>query len=232
MSIKGLVEKLFGVKRGASDQKIMANQKSAPDQNTPEPAPEWIVIGLGNPGAKYAATRHNVGYMASDALFERLSTDAPAAEYLHPVPGQPFTVAQAKLGKHPLAIVRSNTYMNESGEAVKAAAEYYNVPPEKIIVLHDELDIAHGRVRVKLGGNENGHNGLKSTTAELGTRDYFRVRMGIGRPREGATVIDHVLSPIEQGQTTDALIVETLRAVELLITAGLQKAQHEIHTKK
>lgn len=232
MSIKGLVEKLFGVKRGASDQKTVANQKSARNQNRPEPAPEWIVIGLGNPGAKYAATRHNVGYMASDALFERLSPDAPAADYLRPVPGQPFTVAQAKLGKHPLAIIRSNTYMNESGEAVKAAADYYNVPPEKIIVLHDELDIAHGRVRVKLGGNENGHNGLKSTTAELGTRDYFRVRMGIGRPTEGATVIDHVLSPIEQGQTTDALVVETVRAVELLITAGLQKAQHEIHTKK
>ena len=227
MSIKGLLEKLFGGKRGASNQEATQKQESRP-----EPAPEWIIIGLGNPGEKYATTRHNVGYMASDSLYERLTTDAMGAEYLHPVPGQPFTAARVKLGAHPLAIIRSNTYMNESGEAVKAASEYYGVPPEKIIVLHDELDIAHGRVRVKLGGNENGHNGLKSTTAELGTRDYLRVRMGIGRPAAGTTVIDHVLSPIEQGPTTDALITETVRAVELLITSGLQKAQHEIHTKK
>ncbi|WJY73279.1 Peptidyl-tRNA hydrolase [Corynebacterium auriscanis] len=220
MSIKGLFSKLFGGQRGASTQEVR------------KPPPEWIVIGLGNPGAKYATTRHNVGYMASDFLFEQLNTSASPLDYLKPVKGQPFTEARVQLGAHPLVIIRSTTYMNESGEAVKAASEYYGVAPEKIIVLHDELDIAHGRVRVKLGGNENGHNGLKSTTAELGTRDYVRVRMGIGRPAKGQTVIDHVLSPIASGPETDALITETVRAVELLVTVGLQKAQHEIHTKK
>lgn len=220
MSIKGLFSKLFNGQRVASTQEVR------------KPPPEWIIIGLGNPGAKYATTRHNVGYMASNLLFERLNTDACPLDYLRPVQGQPFTEARVQLGAHPLAIIRSNTFMNESGEAIKAAAEYYGVPPEKIIVMHDELDIPHGRVRVKQGGNENGHNGLKSTTAELGTRDYLRVRMGIGRPAQGQTVIEHVLSPIESGPETDALIEESVRAVELLVTSGLQKAQHEIHTKK
>lgn len=220
MSIKGLFEKLFGGQRVASSEEVQ------------KPPPEWIIIGLGNPGAKYATTRHNVGYMASDLLFEDLNTDATPLDYLRPVPGQNFCEARVHLGAHQLAIIRSHTFMNESGEAIKAASEYYGVPPEKIIVLHDELDIPHGRVRVKLGGNENGHNGLKSTTAELGTRDYMRVRMGIGRPPQGQTVIDHVLSPIEQGEVTDALLAETVRAVKLLVTVGLQKAQHEIHTKK
>ena len=177
---------------------------------------QWLVVGLGNPGAKYAASRHNVGYMALDEL----------AGELAPVPGIKALV-QVHDG---VAFARSTTYMNTTGESVGPLAEQLGVAPERIIVVHDELDLPAGKVRVKLGGNENGHNGLKSITEHLGTRDYLRVRMGIGRPPQGMAVPDWVLSPIEDdisGQV--ALAAE---AVQLIVSEGLGKAQNVIHATR
>ena len=185
-------------------------------KRTPQLEAEWLVVGLGNPGVKYAATRHNVGYMALDEL----------AGELAPVPG---VKALVKV-RDGVAYARSTTYMNTSGEAVGPLAEQLGVAPERIIVVHDELDLPAGKVRVKLGGNENGHNGLKSITEHLGTRDYLRVRMGIGRPPQGMAVPDWVLSPIDgdiSGQVTLAA-----KAVQLIVSEGVAKAQNVIHATR
>ena len=185
-------------------------------KRTPKLQAEWLVVGLGNPGVKYAATRHNVGYMALDEL----------AGELAPVPGVKALV-QVRDG---VAYARSTTYMNTTGEAVGPLAKQLGVAPERIIVVHDELDLPAGKVRVKLGGNENGHNGLKSITEHLGTRDYLRVRMGIGRPPQGMAVPDWVLSPIDgdiSGQVTLAA-----KAVQLIVSEGVAKAQNVIHATR
>jgi len=185
-------------------------------KRTPQLEAQWLVVGLGNPGEKYAATRHNVGYMALDEL----------AGELAPVPG---VKALVKV-RDGVAYARSTTYMNTSGEAVGPLAEQLGVAPERIIVVHDELDLPAGKVRVKLGGNENGHNGLKSITEHLGTRDYLRVRMGIGRPPQGMAVPDWVLSPIE-GDISGQVALAA-KAVQLIVSEGVAKAQNVIHATR
>lgn len=180
---------------------------------------EWLVVGLGNPGAKYAATRHNVGYMAQDMLI-----DAP----LLPFPGLKATGAMIP-GTTALA-VRSTTFMNTSGEGIAPVAEKLSISPERIVVLHDELDLPAGKVRIKQGGNENGHNGLKSLTEHLGTRDYIRVRIGIGRPAKDMPVPDWVLSAVDY-EGLDAQITTAAEAARLVVTEGLQRAQNEIHAR-
>ncbi|MGV0344768.1 aminoacyl-tRNA hydrolase [Corynebacterium lehmanniae] len=185
-------------------------------RRTPKLEAQWLVVGLGNPGAKYTATRHNVGYMAVDEL----------AGELAPVPGIKALV-QVRDG---VAYARSTTYMNTTGEAVGPLAKELGVTPERIIVVHDELDLPAGKVRVKLGGNENGHNGLKSITEHLGTRDYLRVRMGIGRPPQGMAVPDWVLSPID-GDISGQVALAA-KAVQLIVSEGLAKAQNVIHATR
>lgn len=185
-------------------------------KRTPQLEAQWLVVGLGNPGDKYAATRHNVGYMALDEL----------AGELTPVPGVKALVQV----RDRVAYARSTTYMNTTGEAVGPLAKELGVAPERIIVVHDELDLPAGKVRVKLGGNENGHNGLKSITEHLGTRDYLRVRMGIGRPPQGMAVPDWVLSPIE-GDISGQVALAA-KAVQLIASEGLGKAQNVIHATR
>lgn len=185
-------------------------------KRTPKLQAEWLVVGLGNPGEKYATTRHNVGYMALDEL----------AGELTPVPGVKALV-QVRDG---VAYARSTTYMNTTGEAVGPLAKQLGVAPERIIVVHDELDLPAGKVRVKLGGNENGHNGLKSITEHLGTRDYLRVRMGIGRPPQGMAVPDWVLSPID-GDISGQVALAA-KAVQLIVSEGVAKAQNVIHATR
>lgn len=177
--------------------------KQTPESAAPADA-EWLVVGLGNPGPQYAANRHNVGYMVLDELGELDSA----------------------------VLLKPGTYMNTSGEAVAPAAQKYNLPPERIIVIHDELDLPAGKVRVKLGGNENGHNGLKSITEHLGTRDYLRVRVGIGRPPQGTAVADWVLGDIgEENPDLDAQLALAAEAVRLIVSDGLGKAQNVIHAR-
>ena len=184
-----------------------------------EPSVEWLVVGLGNPGGEYAATRHNVGCMALDAAA------AARGVTLRPAEG-----AKALLGvREGVAYVRPFTYMNESGTAVGPLARRFNVAPERVIVLHDELDLPPGTVRLRRGGSENGHNGLKSLTEHLGSRDYVRVRIGIGRPPKGTPVPDWVLSPVEGD--ISAQIEKAARAARLVPTQGLERAQNEIHAR-
>lgn len=185
---------------------------------------DWIVVGLGNPGARYAATRHNVGYMAVDDLL------APGGDVLLPVPGYQAAAALIQIDGHDVLVLRSTTFMNLSGEAVGPVAAALGVAPDHVICLHDELDLPAHTVRLKLGGNENGHNGLKSLTEHLGTQGYLRVRIGIARPPKGSSISDYVLGPVDAGRDFDAAIALAADAVRRIVTDGLSKAQNAVHS--
>ena len=184
------------------------------------PAAQWMVVGLGNPGAKYAATRHNIGYRVVDELLRR-------------VPGVKAKVARTGVDEHGVLLVRSATYMNETGLAVAPLATSYAIPADHVIAIHDELDLPAGKVKIRIGGNENGHNGLKSISEKLGTRDYVRIRVGIGRPSDGQSVVDHVLGRPGDGSLARELLEDAVRtaadAVEIIARRGVPAAQNEIH---
>ncbi|WP_293790998.1 aminoacyl-tRNA hydrolase [uncultured Corynebacterium sp.] len=228
------LQSLFSLfRKGATnDAPSSSRDKKISLADLQEFSPEWIVIGLGNPGAKYAETRHNIGYWPIDRLVEKYG-----AEWL-PVVGEKAKVATIRVEETPVLLVRSTTFMNNSGEAVGPLASALNVPAERVIVCHDELDIAKGQVRIKDKGGEGGHNGLRSMTAELGTQAYVRVRMGIGRPPKGTSVIDFVLAPFEDSDfDSDSGWIEntlgdSVDAVTLIVNNGTDIARNDIHTRK
>lgn len=186
---------------------------------------KWLVVGLGNPGAKYDATRHNVGYMVLDQLIAEIS-DSPLE--LEPVEGVKARVA---IADH-VAYARTTTFMNESGQGVGPLAARLGIAADRVLVVHDELDLPPGTVKLRMGGNENGHNGLKSITQHLGTREYPRVRVGIGRPPKGDSIIDWVLGPVAGGPTGIAdQIALAARAARLTTEQGLAQAQNIIHAR-
>lgn len=189
----------------------------------------WLVIGLGNPGTQYSATRHNVGYWAIDDLLRRHNNE------LHRVPGVEAFTATIYSGEQAALLVRSATFMNDSGVGVAPLVSADNVPADHIVVIHDELDLPVGKVKIKVGGNENGHNGLKSLSSHLDTRDYVRIRVGIGRPTEGHSVIDHVLEPLAphspDREALERAAVTAADAAELIITDGVTAAQNDIHRR-
>lgn len=191
----------------------------------------WLVVGLGNPGPTYAGTRHNVGYLVVEELARRIggswrSHKTGRADVVEGRLGAPGTPGPR------LVLARARCYMNESGGPVKALATFYKVPPDHIIAIHDELDIDFGTLRSKLGGGDNGHNGLKSMRSSLGTGDFYRVRAGIGRPPGRQAPADFVLSgyssterkelPFQVGTAADA--------VESLITDGLELTQQRYNS--
>lgn len=214
-SLRQLFSRLTGSPTGATGTALDPAELSA----------DWLVVGLGNPGPRYAATRHNVGYLALDGLL------AEGGHVLAAVKGVKAEAAEVTWDGQRVLLLRSTTFMNLSGEAIAPLAESLGVPAEQVVVIHDELDLPTGKVRVKLGGNENGHNGLKSTTARLGTRDYLRVRIGISRPPQGMPVPEYVLSPVEADTELDAAVATAAEAARLLVTKGLQPAQNQIHSR-
>jgi len=184
----------------------------------------WLVVGLGNPGDKYAATRHNVGQMVVDELVRRHNVKLSSHK-------SRTNIAAFKLGvgvdAHPVIVAKSHSFMNETGGPIKALANFYSVDPEKIIVLHDELDIPFAAIRTKFAGGDNGHNGLKSITSAFGAPDYYRVRLGIGRPMGEQDPADFVLktfSKVEQKELSE-FIVRGADVVESLINEGLERTQ-------
>ncbi len=184
----------------------------------------WLVVGLGNPGDKYAATRHNVGQMVIDELVRRHNVKLSSHK-------SRTHIAAFKLGvgvdAHPVIVAKSHSFMNETGGPIKALANFYSVEPQKIIALHDELDIPFAAIRTKLAGGDNGHNGLKSMTSAFGTAEYFRVRLGIGRPMGEQDPADFVLvafSKVEQKELGE-FIVRGADVVESLISEGLERTQ-------
>ena len=181
-----------------------------------------LVVGLGNPGPTYAPTRHNVGFWAVDYLAGRIPASFSFAR------GRSAEVATGLLGGMKVILVKPTTYMNESGVAVSSVARFYKVPSGNIVVIHDELDLEPGRRRLKIGGGDNGHNGLKSIRAHLGTGDFLRVRVGIGRPPGRLPASDYVLAKLKPADLgamrVDAAVAGD--AVEKLIAEGLVAAQN------
>lgn len=195
---------------------------------------EWLIVGLGNPGARYAATRHNIGYMAVDALMDNPDVDFHGARReLTPHRATNSQLASATVGDVPVLLARANTFMNLSGESIGEICRHFSIPAQRVVVLHDELDIAPGTVRIKQGGGENGHNGLKSTTEHLGTRDYVRIRIGIGRPAKdsGISIPDFVLAPFTTDETwLGDTVALAARAAYAVVSEGISAAQNSIHS--
>jgi PTH1 family peptidyl-tRNA hydrolase len=184
----------------------------------------WIVVGLGNPGPEYAGNRHNAGHMVIAELAERMSARFKAHRTR-------CDIAEGRLAGQVATLARPRSYMNLSGGPVAALAAFYKLPADRIVVVHDELDIPFGAIRLKLGGGDNGHNGLRSITAALGTRDYYRVRFGIGRPPGRMDPAAYVLKDFSAPERKD-LPLEADRAadaVEALLAKGLTSAQNEFH---
>jgi peptidyl-tRNA hydrolase, PTH1 family len=183
-----------------------------------------IVVGLGNPGRDYAAHRHNVGAMVADVLARRLG----GAFRSH---RSGCEVLEGRIGGERLVLAKPRAYMNVSGGPTVAAARFFKVPPDRVTVVHDELDLPYGTIRVKSGGGEGGHNGLRSISAAFGTKDYQRVRIGIGRPPGRMDPADFVLRPFSAAERTDlpVLLEEAADAVELLLETGLEATQNRLH---
>ncbi|WP_332644442.1 aminoacyl-tRNA hydrolase [Aeromicrobium sp.] len=181
----------------------------------------WLIVGLGNPGSTYATTRHNVGYFVNDVLAERVGGSWKKHK------SGLADVIEGRLAGERVVLGRSRSYMNESGGPVSALAKFFEVEPDHLIVIHDELDIDFGQLRVKFGGGDNGHNGLKSIRQSLDTGDFNRVRVGIGRPQGRQSVHEFVLKPYSSAERKDVptYVEEAADAVESLITRGLEPTQ-------
>ena len=199
----------------------------------------WLVVGLGNPGPEYAGNRHNVGAMVVDELARRLGVSLGRAGGVLGRRPQ-ATVAEARLGMLAggapgprVLLARPTTYMNVSGGPVAALARYYDVPAGRVVLVHDELDIPFADVRLKTGGGEGGHNGLRDASRALGTKDYVRVRVGIGRPPGRTDAADFVLRDFSATERKDLpwLVDRAADAVESVVLDGLEAAQLRFHTK-
>ena len=193
----------------------------------------WLVIGLGTPGPGYAGNRHNVGAMALEELAGR-AVGGRAAFKAHKARAR-VAEMRLKVGGPKVVLATPSSYMNESGGAVAGLMKYYDVPVDRLVVIHDELDIDAGLVRLKQGGGEGGHNGLRSVSKSLGSKDYLRVRLGIGRPPGRQDPADFVLKDFSKAERTELLpflLDEGADAVEALIEVGLLDAQQRFHAPR
>ncbi|MEU3828336.1 aminoacyl-tRNA hydrolase [Streptomyces sp. NPDC029080] len=194
------------------------------DVTTPVAGP-WLIVGLGNPGPEYAMNRHNVGFMVADLLAERIGGKFKRAgkAQAQVLEGR---IGPAGPGSRRVVLAKPMSYMNLSGGPVNALRDFYKVPPANVVAVHDELDIDYGTLRLKLGGGDNGHNGLKSMTKAMGP-EYHRVRFGIGRPPGRMQVADFVLKDFSSAERKelDYLVDRAADAVECLVAEGLERAQ-------
>jgi len=184
-----------------------------------------LVVGLGNPGPEYKRTRHNAGFLVADVLAERIG----GRFTVHKKSGA--DLVEARLDGRKVLLAKPRTYMNLSGRPVAALARFFSVPPTEVIVVHDELDLPFGSIRLKRGGGEGGHNGLRSISNALSTKDYLRVRFGVGRPPGRQDPADFVLKPFSAPERKEVpvLVEQTADAVELLLRVGLETAQNQLH---
>ena len=189
----------------------------------------WLIVGLGNPGREYVGHRHNVGAMVADELARRIGGNFRAHKRARAVVVEGRVSPGATTPR--LIVVKPTTYMNESGQAVAPLCDFYKTRPEQVIAIHDELDLPFSSLRLKFGGGDNGHNGLKSMRQSLGTGDFYRVRFGIGRPPgrlDPAVFVLRDFSSTER-RDIDADIARTADAIEALISEGLDRAQSEFN---
>jgi PTH1 family peptidyl-tRNA hydrolase len=184
---------------------------------------DLLVVGLGNPGRQYAQNRHNVGWMVIDELARR-----HGASFRGKYSGQ---FAEARVGAAKVALLKPETYMNLSGRAVSPAARFYKLPPERVLVVHDEGDFDLGRLQARVGGGLAGHNGLRSIAQDLGTQEFGRLRIGVGRPERGdpRPLADFVLSDFQPHEDPDRIVGRAADAVETLLAEGLEATQRQFN---
>ena len=187
----------------------------------------WLIVGLGNPGKEYAANRHNVGFMVADLLASRVGAKFSRSKRAH------AEVAEGRLGfgGPRLVLAKPLSYMNLLGTPVTSLAQFFKVPVSNVIAVHDELDVPFGQVRAKRGGGEGGHNGLRSMSKSLGSKEYARVRFGIGRPPGRQDPADYVLSDFSAAERKelDFLVDRAADVVEAVVLEGVEWAQNKYH---
>lgn len=190
----------------------------------------WLIIGLGNPGRKYARTRHNIGHMVAEALVERIGGTLTSTKAKAIAATGRLGIVGGLPGPR-VVVMQSLTYMNVSGPPVAQLAQFHSITPERIIAVHDDVDLPFDSIKLKRGGGEGGHNGLRSMTQSLGTKDYLRVRAGVGRPPGRMDTADYVLKPFtaEEQKTLPILVEDAADAVEILVAEGLEAAQQRFH---
>jgi PTH1 family peptidyl-tRNA hydrolase len=186
-----------------------------------------LLVGLGNPGPEYEGTRHNAGFWFIDAVARELRANlAPERSYFG-------LVARVNLREGPIWLLEPMTFMNLSGKSVSALARFFKIAPGEILVAHDELDLMPGQVKMKLGGSHAGHNGLKDIQAQLGSADFWRLRLGIGHPGVKAEVVNYVLrKPLaEHREEIDKCIAQSISALDLLVEGDMERAMMKVHAK-
>ena len=186
---------------------------------------DLLVVGLGNPGREYARNRHNVGWLVVDEVARR-----HGGSWRSKFSGQ---LAEFRLEGHKLALLKPETYMNESGRSVGAAAGFFKVAPESVLIVHDDSDLDAGRLQLRLGGGLAGHNGLRSIAQHLRTQDFLRLRVGVGRPERGdpRPLADWVLSDFEPHEDAGSLVARAADAVETLDAEGVERAQAQVNRR-
>jgi peptidyl-tRNA hydrolase, PTH1 family len=187
------------------------------------PTLDLLVAGLGNPGREYERTRHNVGWMVADELARR-----QGGSWRSKFSG---LLAETRMNSFRVALLKPETYMNESGRSIAAAARFFKTPVESVLVVHDDVDLEEGRLQARLGGGLAGHNGLRSIARDLGSQDFMRLRIGVGRPGRGdrRSVADFVLAPFDPETDVDALVGRGVDAVETVLRDGLEVAQQRFN---
>jgi PTH1 family peptidyl-tRNA hydrolase len=187
---------------------------------------DLLVVGLGNPGREYARNRHNVGWLVVDELARRHD-----GSWRGKFDGQ---LAEIRIDGHKVALLKPETYMNDSGKSVRAAATFFKAEPDTVLVVHDEGDLDTGRLQARLGGGLAGHNGLRSIAQHLGTPDFLRLRVGVGRPGRGdqRRLADYVLADFEPHDDAERLVANAADAVETLDAEGLEAAQRAVNGKR
>jgi len=215
----GRLRQLFGRFRSAPET------RREPDRPS-EHSPRWVVAGLGNPGDRYRRSRHNIGFMVLDYLAARHADAEPSRKF------KAF-YREANLGGASVILVQPQTFYNLSGESISPLIQYFRIPPERLIVVHDDLDLAAGRLRIKRGGGDAGNRGVRSIAQALGTPEFIRVRVGIGRPNEGAQAADHVLAQMHDDELRilQESIERAASAIEALIAEGLEPAMNRYNQR-
>ena len=184
---------------------------------------DLLVAGLGNPGSEHARDRHNVGWMVVDELARRHE-----GSFKGKFRGR---LADVRVGDAKLVLLKPETYMNESGASIQAASSFYKLPPEQVLVVHDDVDLVIGRLQARTGGGLAGHNGLRSIAQRLGSQDFLRLRIGVGRPGRGdpRPVADYVLSGFTAEDDAEAIVGRAADAVECLVADGLDETQRRFN---
>ena len=186
-----------------------------------------LLVGIGNPGPEYEATRHNAGFWFIDEVARKLGvTLTPERSYFG-------LVARVNRPDGPVWLLQPMTFMNLSGKAVAALARFFKIAPEEVLVAHDELDLMPGQAKMKLGGSHAGHNGLKDIHAQLGSADYWRLRLGIGHPGVKAEVINYVLRkpPLAEREAIEKIIEQAVQALDLILAGDMERAMMKVHAK-